>query len=138
MTEHWTEKYLGKPWTPEQNCYYWFREIMEREFGHKDMPAVVTVQESEAARVAARGFTDELFTSRGWRRVTDGLLREGDAAYLTQGRTRATHIGVVFFRHGRRLILHARKGIGVVASDQHGLALNFLRERGFWRYAGTL
>lgn len=135
---HWSEKYLGKPWTPEKNCYYWFREIMSEEFGHKDMPPVVTVQESDAARVAARGFTEDLFLSRGWVKVNDGFVREGDAAYLTQGRTRATHIGVVFFRHGMQMILHARKGVGVVASDRHGLALNFLRERGYWRHASSL
>lgn len=135
---HWTEKYLGKPWTPQHNCYFWFRQIMEEEFGHKNLPAVVTVEECNAVKAAARGFTEDLFLSRGWVRVESGFVREGDAAYLTQGRTRATHIGVVFFRHGRQLILHARKGLGVVASDRHGLALNFLRERGYWRHAGSV
>lgn len=134
---HWTQKYLGKTWTPEHNCYYWFRQIMAEEFGHNDMPPVVTVQECDAVRAAARGFTEDLFLSRGWIRV-EGEPREGDAAYLTQGRIRATHIGVVFFRHGQQFILHARKGLGVVASDRHGLALNFLRERGFWRHASAL
>jgi len=134
---HWTEKYLGQPWTQERNCYYWFRRIMAEEFGHTDLPPVVVAPEDGVTRLAAREFTDEAVRRYGWERV-EGLAREGDAAYLTQGKNYNTHIGVVFFINGKQFILHARRGVGVVASDRQGLSLNFLRERGYWRHASAL
>lgn len=110
---------------------------MVDEFGRKELPEVVVAPEENVTRVAAREFTEQAVRGCGWDLV-HGEPREGDAAYLTQGKTYNTHIGVVFFRQGRQFILHARKGVGVVASDKHGLAMNCLRERGYWRYASPL
>lgn len=135
--KHWTEKYLGQPWTPEKNCYYWFRRVMEEQFGRKGLPPGEAVSEKEITRLAARGFTEEAVRGCGWERVEDEP-REGDAVYLTQGKICNTHIGVVFFRGGKRFVLHARKGAGVVVSDRHGLLLNCFRERGYWRYANPV
>ena len=110
---------------------------MAEEFHHDDFPEVAVEDGEDVTRLAARGFTEEAVQRRGWRRV-EGSPQEGDAAYLTQGRAYNTHIGVVFFRGGRQFILHARRGVGVVASDKLGLNSNFLNERGYWRHAGSL
>lgn len=110
---------------------------MVEEFGRKDLPAVLVIPEEKTTRIAAREFTEKAVRDCGWDLV-QGAPREGDAAYMTQGKTYTTHIGVVFFNAGRQFILHARKGVGVVASDKHGLAMNCLRERGYWRYASPL
>ena len=132
---HWAMKYIGEKWTPMHDCYYWFRKIMVDEFGHTELPAVDKPHD-ESMRTAARLFTRETANKLGWTRIEDP--QEGDAVYLTQGKNCNTHIGVIFFAGGKRMVLHAMKNIGVVASDAQNLKLNSLIERSFWRHANSV
>jgi len=132
---HWTMKYLGQPWTPEQNCYYWFRKIMVDEFGHDGLPPNVEVSEQGSARLAMRELTDEAVARHGW--TPTETPREGDAVMLAEGK-RASHIGVVVYLQEKLFVAHAQKGAGVVLSGVLGLKMNNLKITGYWTYENIL
>jgi hypothetical protein len=77
MNQHWSVKYIGQAWTPTQDCYYWFREILKNEFGIKDLP-LVTTPHDPTMRAAARLLTPTTAMFLGWL-PTDKPV-EGDAA----------------------------------------------------------
>ena len=132
---HWVMKYLGQAWTPEQNCYSWFRKIMVEQFGHDGLPPDVVVGETGLVRLAMREFTDEAAERHGWARTE--TPREGDAGLLAEGK-RSSHIGVVVYMRGKLMMLHARKNTGVVLSDALALKMNNLSVTGYWTYENTL
>jgi hypothetical protein len=125
---HWANKYIGKPWMPENDCYWWFREIMKNEFG-RDIP-VVCAGYDRSLQIASRLLTKENAELWGWRATIDP--KEGDAVFLSRSKKFNTHIGTVFFVKGHLMVLHALKGSGVVASDYRGLKANGLFWKGFW------
>jgi len=106
---------------------------MSEEFERNDLPASFAVEAHKAAYVAVHEITDIAARKAGWIKTAEPC--EGDAIYLTQGKRRTTHIGVVVVQKEKLLVLHARKGIGVVLSDMLSLKLNHLKEVGYWRYA---
>lgn len=132
--KHWSEKYLGKPWTPDTDCYYWFRRIQAEQFG-RPMPVVPLDHASGTALVksAARVIAGEVPAVVGWR-PTDAPV-EGDAVLMAQ-RTRPHHIGTVLIADGRLHTLHALEGVGVIVSDTQTLRLNGWQITGYWAYAG--
>lgn len=117
-------RYLGKPWTEEQDCYYWFREIQRHEFG-RDLPPIVGLSQSfTAMRLIARG--PEMFGG-----IETSTPREGDAVFMSQ-RRRPRHIGTLIFMDGMHYVLHALKGSGVILSNNQSLLLNGWRIDGYW------
>lgn len=130
---HWAAKYIGRPWTPECNCYEWFRRITREQFG-LELPAINLPPDHmtrRAARIMNTG-TDDLF---GYR-PTD-TPAEGDAVFLSGNGRTSHHIGMVIFSGRRMMVLHALDGIGVVASDRPGLRANGLTIKGFWTHENT-
>jgi len=132
---HWTLKYLGQPWTPERNCYYWFRQIMIEQFGRDGLPPNIVVDEKSSARLAMREFANEAVKQHGW--VLSKTPREGDAVFLAEGK-RSSHIGVATYIKGKFLVVHARKNTGVVVSDVLALKMNNLKITGSWTYENIL
>ena len=132
---HWAMEYLGQPWTPERNCYYWFRRIMVEQFGHDGLPPVAEVNEKGSVRVAMRALTDESVKRYGW--IPTEVASEGGAVFLTEG-TRSSHLGVATYIKGKLLIIHACKNTGVVLSDTLALKVNNLRITGHWAYENIL
>ena len=132
---HWAMKYLGQQWTPEQNCYYWFRQIMIEQFGCDGLPPNVVVGEKGSARLAMRELTDEAVERCGW--VLSETPREGDAILLAEGK-RSSHIGVATYIKGKLMVVHARKNTGVVLSDTLALKANNLKIKGIWTHENIL
>ena len=132
---HWIMQYLGQPWTPEQNCYYWFRKIMVEQFGRDGLPPNIVVSEQGSARVAMRELTSEAVKSYGWTQIE--TPREGDAVLLAEGK-RSSHIGVVVCIKEKLLVIHARKNTGVVLSDARALKSNNLKITGYWSHENIL
>jgi len=132
---HWTMNYLGQSWTPERNCYYWFRKIMAERFGYEGLPLNEVVSVNGSARVAMRQFTDEAAKNQGWIRTE--TPREGDAVMLAEGK-RSSHIGVVVWIKEKLMVIHARQNTGVVLSDALALKMNNLRITGYWTNENTL
>ena len=132
---HWTMQYLGQPWTPEQNCYYWFRKIMVERFACDGLPPDVAVSENGSARLAMRELTSDSVKRCGWTQTE--TPHEGDAALLAEGK-RSSHIGVVTYIKNKLMVVHARKATGVVVSDALALKVNNLKITGYWTHENIL
>ena len=132
---HWAMQYLGHPWTPEHNCYYWFRKILVEQFGRDGLPPDVVVDEKGSTRLAMRELTNESIGRCGW--IPTENAREGDAVLLAEGK-RSSHIGVVALIKEKLFVIHARKNTGVVLSDLLALKMNNLKITGFWAYENIL
>lgn len=87
MVRHWAEQYIGKPWTQEHDCYYWFRKICLEQFG-RDVPVIGADYEQ-----------------------TDHPV-EGDAVFIGP-----QHIGMVIRIGIKMMVLHAVPGLGVTLGD---------------------
>lgn len=131
---HWSEKYIGQKWTEDHDCYWWFREIQKNEFG-VDVP-VVSAGHDRSFQIASKLLTDQHTRECGW--LPTAAPKEGDAVYMSKSRKFNTHIGIVFFSKGKLFIIHALRGIGVVASDEQGLKINGLYQKGYWTHANTI
>lgn len=127
--EFWAEKYIGRPWTREKDCFYWFRKIQETEF-NRDCPQAM-VNASRRLISAARIMAGDIRTEFGYMPTT--TPSDGDAAFLSQ-RTRPHHIGTVALIQGNGYILHGLEGVGVILSDVTDLALNGWKIQGYWTW----
>ncbi|WP_320055755.1 hypothetical protein [Desulfuromonas thiophila] len=130
---HWALKYIGQPWTPECNCYEWFRRITREQFG-RDLPPI-GLPPDHLARRAARimsAAADSLFGYHPTAHPT-----EGDAVFLSSNGRTSHHIGMVIFPGRKMQVLHALDGLGVVVSDLPALRANGLSIQGFWTHETT-
>lgn len=130
----WIDKYLGKRWTQEQDCGYWFRRIQKEQF-NRDIPAICNApNESRRFMVQAMRLlrdVEENSGKLGWGK-TDSPV-EGDAALLAM-RAHIHHIGIVVFMDDQLHVLHALEQCGVMISSKTNLKLNFLQIKGFFTY----
>ena len=131
----WVDKYIGKKWTQEQDCGYWFRKIQKEQFG-RDMPAICNIPAEprkfirQAMHILRR--VKEKANDIGWHATCSPI--EGDAALLAM-RTHIHHIGVVIYIDGQLQILHAPdEGSGVMLSSKKNLRENLMRIEGFYTY----
>lgn len=95
---HWVAAYIGRPWTPEQDCRALVRQVQLERWG-RDVPALlkpVPLADWSAVREAA--------TQQGWEPV-DGTAREGDI--LVVHAAEGAHVGV-FVHYGVLGVLHAQ------------------------------
>lgn len=130
----WIDKYLGKRWTEEQDCGYWFRKIQKEQFG-RDVPVICRVPDSPRGLLMQSVKLMENIKKNpnkvGWKKTDIPI--EGDAAMLAM-RTHTHHIGIVIFINNRLYILHAVKTCGIVKSSISTLRQNFFRIEGFYTY----
>lgn len=122
----WAEKYIGKRWTDEQDCGYWFREIQKNEFS-RIVPVVCVNHQNPLGR--SKAFKNRI--PEGWYKTDNP--KNGDAAFLSQ-RSRPHHIGVVIFIDNKVNILHALAGANMVLSDSLSLKMNGWKIESFWAY----
>jgi hypothetical protein len=104
----WVEKYIGKKWTQEQNCGYWFRLIQKEEF-NRNIPVICNTTNDPIS---------------------------GDAALLAM-RTNIHHIGIVVFIDNELQILHAVETCGVILSTLSNLNQNQFNIREYYTYYGS-
>lgn len=130
----WIDKYLGKRWTQEQDCGYWFRRIQKEQF-NRDIPAICNIP-NEPRRFMVQAMrllkdVEENPKKLGWRKTDNPI--EGDATLLAM-RTHIHHIGIVVFINNQLHILHALEQCGVMISSKTNLKQNYIRIEGFYTY----
>jgi hypothetical protein len=128
---YWAEKYIGRPWTDREDCFFWFQKIQKDEFD-RDCPLVM-VDPSKRLLNAARIMKGDIKTAFGYRPTE--APQDGDAVFLSQ-RTQAHHIGTIVIINGLTYIIHALEGVGVILSDKLSLNLNGWKIRGYWTICG--
>lgn len=123
---HWAESYIGMPWTPQENCWYFCAQVWAEVFGI----AVPLVEIDGAdARAARRAFASSA-QEAGWYLVTTPA--EGDAVLMAQG-ARPCHVGIWLNLGG---VLHSIEQSGVVFTASHRLGDLGYRILGFYRRGG--
>ena len=129
--QHWAAKYVGKKWSHEQDCGFWFRKIQHIEFAL--VVPVVCVSHGGTMPVLqyAQSIRDAKLAAVGWRQTKSP--RDGDAVFLSQ-RNRPHHIGIVAIVAGKLHVLHAIKNSGVILTDKLSLAVNGWKIESFWTY----
>ncbi len=124
---HWAAQFVGRPWTPEFNCWALVREVVALHWGHDLPPLAVGLEDSQFVPIM------QAASVAGWR-PADGPPRDGDIAVgrLLSGKR---HVGVM---------IDTRKGLQMLHSDSSTTAavVQPLRETGlveveFWRPYAT-
>ena len=124
---HWCDQYRGAAWTPECDCFAWFRYWRQVHFG--DQVPDVHVDRRYDPSVAMGLITADMAHSMGWEPTS--CPAEGDAVTLSRGQS-PHHIGMVVVVAGRRRILHAAEGAGVLVSSPAELFANHWIVTGYW------
>jgi ribosomal protein L39E len=133
----WVEKYIGKKWTQEQNCGYWFRLIQKEEF-NRNIPVICNTPNTpnrfllNTVRLMKQVKTNS--SCFGWQITNDPI--SGDAALLAM-RTNIHHIGIVVFIDNELQILHAVETCGVILSTLSNLNQNQFNIREYYTYYGS-
>ena len=133
----WASAYIGRPWTDERCCGYYFAVIQQEVFGRSvDGEKIASVIGAlSAARIMAAIFaSSDAAAEFGYRATADPM--DGDAVFLSQ-RTRPHHIGTVALIGGKFHVLHTLEGIGTILSDRLDLRANGWRTAGFWTWADS-
>lgn len=130
----WIDKYLGKRWTQEKDCGYWFRRIQKEQFG-LDVPVICnTVNKSQKILTKSMRIMQcvkKKHKKFGWNETKNP--KDGDAVFLAT-RKHIHHIGIVVFIDSRLKILHAMDQCGIVISSKANLKQNLMRIEGFYTY----
>lgn len=130
----WVNKYLGKRWTQEQDCGYWFRRIQKEQF-KRDVPLICNVpNESRRFMVQATRLVQKIKNEPekfGWSKTLNP--KDGDAALLAE-RAHEHHIGVVVFIDNQLYIVHAMEQCGVMISSMITLKRNLYRVVCYLKY----
>jgi len=123
---HWSDKYIGLPWTKEQDCFFLVKEVQEKEFGRDilvDIPYFQMCKNpalSIAKLLTNEQFVKELKTAHWY--VAD-KASDGDILFLSQ-RAFPHHVGIAAFIDQRMEVLHSLDGIGVLRSTMLSLRAN--------------
>jgi cell wall-associated NlpC family hydrolase len=100
----WAAAYIGQPWTPERDCWAFFRDVQREAFG-REVPAI----DIDALSLTACLRTFKAHPERGRWLPTDDP-QDGDGVLLARGRL-PSHVGI-WVDGGR--VLHSLEGFGVV------------------------
>lgn len=114
--------FLGKPWTPEYNCWSMVRDWYSR--AGEEVPEVAMNPESLRSVIRA-GESPESYT--GWEKTE--RPEAGDVACMTHSRKGVvSHVGI-YVPGG---IIHNLQGHGVVFTQPQRLSLFGLQTVGYW------
>lgn len=123
--DHWTDRWLGKPWVEDRyDCVDFVTEVLAGEFGRRvDLPQ----QRPEA--------------KRDWDRTVEALKAlygvrtrapaDGDGALMTAvggRRSRQYHLGLVVWREGPLCVLHCPRNGSSVLTPVRALGASFQLE----------
>lgn len=130
----WVNRYIGKRWTQEQDCGYWFRRIQKEQFD-RIIPEICNVPSSKnkfcrQAMHIMEKIKREIETLN-WKKTDQPI--EGDAVMLAL-RSHIHHIGIVIFLNNQLHILHALEQCGVIVSSKTNIQMNGLRIEGYYTY----
>ena len=107
MTDHWTQKYIGTPYTNRHNCAWLVRKVLAEQFGKAiRVPGALTRRKLSADEIL------DLFSTLGepvdQPRESDGALMriQGDLV------TAEYHIGICAIWQNSTWILHSVQNIG--------------------------
>lgn len=130
MSCHWAVGEVGKKWTKEHDCFYWFRKWSQDHFG-------IMLPDSGADHRRLVASASKIMTSNiaeifGY--VQTDTPSEGDAVFLSKG-NRPHHIGMVVEPDGQFYVLHALEGMGVISSTRYDLTIEGWKIKGYWTHA---
>lgn len=125
---HWAAGYIGRPWTPEHDCWAFVREVQREHFG-RAVPLVDV--DSYNLRAVIRAFRQHA-QGQKWEQVE--TPDEGDAVLMGRN-SDPIHVGLWCDVDGGR-VLHCVRNAGVVAQAPFDLAVSGWTNKTFWRYVG--
>ncbi len=107
MTQHWTQKYVGLPWTRRNNCAWLVRTVLSEEFGKTiQVPGALTRRKLSGDEIL------DLFSTLGEPVDRPG---ESDGALMRIRGDLVTaeyHIGICAIWQNSTWILHSVQNIG--------------------------
>ena len=114
---HWTEAWLGRPYTPAQDCAALVRDVLHDQYGQRrvDLPSDREWRhrnENALVRIA-RQFASPVV-----------VPHDGDIVLmrvLGRRQTLGTHVGVYVVIGGRAHVLHAMERVGSVLQRESAL-----------------
>src|SRR6185369_1666488 len=118
MKKHWAAGLIGRPWTPDENCWWLVRHVFRTRYG-VEMPDIVVREFGEAENVAA---IKRAASASGWR-PADGEPRDGDVVLMRGSLLGKRHVGVMIDTSQGLRLLHsdgfmtARGPVGSVAAQ---------------------
>ena len=127
--EHWTEKWLGRQWTPEYDCADFAQEVLVTEFG--------LLVDFPAHAASSTGRDRQIDDLRGDYAVRAIAPADGDGALMREAgarRRRRYHIGIVAIHGGAVHVLHCSRDLGAVLCRTTDLAAHGLELEGFYRW----
>lgn len=103
---HWAAAYIGKPWSSDQDCYGFVREVYQARYG-----VVIPLVPLDAGRLLSCAHAIHDYDLSDWIEVEEP--REGDVVLMGHAR-RPHHVGLWIESTGLR-VLHSVDGSGVIA-----------------------
>lgn len=123
---HWTEKYVGRPWSPEYDCAALAIEVLREEYGQNIiLPQKMDWRDMTTPEAMAFAKTIAKLTF---------LPQDGDGILMRirgNRRTLGSHIGILV---EDTWCLHNMERIGVVYQPLSALARGNLQMVGFYRW----
>lgn len=120
MNNHWTDKYIGLPYSNDYNCFDHFVHVQKEKFKLNVLNGILNLPRFEEKEKALEYIKTEK-TLSGWREVDD--IKEGDAV-LFGAKGISFHIGTYIESNKVKGILHNKTKHGVVLTTLQALRNN--------------
>jgi len=115
--DHWSTKYLGKPWKEDYDCYAFFLEVQKKEFGLKEQLDFVPPNYSNRKK-AIEFVENSEDVKTHWKDIC--IPTEGDAV-LFGASNHSFHIGIWVNIDGESGVIHCQIGHGVVFTSRRNI-----------------
>ncbi len=129
---HWTEKYLGREWTPDFDCAALVKEVLREEFGMEPaLPAGFDWRRTDPETVIDLAHEFAVPTEKP---------KDGDGVLMRiRGNRRdlGSHVGLYVDVGGEGWMLHNVERIGVLFHSIHAAGRLQLETMGFYRWIAT-
>ena len=106
QARHWAASYIGRPWSTDQDCYAFVREVYQARYG-----VVIPLVALDATRTLSCAHAIHDYDLSDWIEVDEP--REGDVVLMGHAQ-RPHHVGLWIEPAGLQ-VLHSVEGAGVVA-----------------------
>jgi len=126
MTEHWSARYLGLPWTISTDCGWLVEKVRAEVFGQ-------LIALTPQRRPGAFGRNQQIRAEVSARAVHTDQPADGDIVLLIC-RARAQHVGLYCLIDGEPWVLHNGQGLGVTRMRVRELARHGYGVEGYYRW----